>query len=583
MRTARLGIKGLGAWAAEGVEAKRAKNEWPSVSSCKPRVGPWAQQAIPEDAVFSRVAADDFLPPTLLGAGFDRRRSLLLAGTGVAGSMLAGCAGLGAAGTGAAPGAGPAGPGAGTAAAASTAGLGAATDGPRFSAADLAHAERLRTAALADGTAWQLVQALCNEVGARPAGSAADAKAAAWAQAAMRKLQLAQVRAESFPMRAWVRGPASARLLAPVPQDLVMAALGNSVAAPQAGMEAPVAWYPDLAALRADTSDRARGHIVFIDQKMERARDGRGYGPAVGARINGAVEAARRGALAMGIRSIGTDRARVAHTGAMNYVVDVPRIPAFAISVPDADALAALHAQGQTLRLRLHLQSQVDDKAQSQNVLCEVLGTDLAHEIVLISAHLDSWDLGPGAQDDGAGVAIVTAAAGLLQRLNTQHGMRLRRTVRVVLFGNEENGFDGARNYGDRHGKEPHQWVGESDFGAGKVWQMKSRVNPAALPLVQQMAQVLAPLGVAWPADVAKDGANTGNPGPDAAVLMRRHKWPALQLSQDGTNYFDVHHTVNDTLDRIDPATLPQNVACWAVTAWLAAQAPLSFGPIQFA
>ena len=144
-----------------------------------------------------------------------------------------------------------------------------------------------------------------------------------------------------------------------------------------------------------------------------------------------------------------------------------------------------------------------------------------------------------------------------------------------MLFGNEENGFDGARNYGDRHGAEPHQWVGESDFGAGRVWQMKSRVNPAALPLVQQMAQLLAPLGVAWPAE----GANTGSPGPDAGVLMRRHKWPALQLSQDGTNYFDVHHTVNDTLDRVDPATLPQCVACWAVTAWLAAQAPLGFGP----
>jgi carboxypeptidase Q len=149
--------------------------------------------------------------------------------------------------------------------------------------------------------------------------------------------------------------------------------------------------------------------------------------------------------------------------------------------------------------------------------------------------------------------------------------------VRVVLFGNEENGFDGARSYGDRYAGVPHQWVGESDFGAGRVWQMKSRVQTAALPLVERMAQVLAPLGVAWPAE----GANTGSPGPDAAVLMRRHKWPAVQLSQDGTHYFDVHHTVNDTLDRIDPATLPQAVACWAVTAWLAAQSPLGFGPIS--
>ena len=514
--------------------------------------------------------------PASAGTARMSRRSLLMAGAGAAGATLVGC---GTPLVGAAGGVAPAEPAAATntapIAGAAAAGLGAG--GQAFSAADLAHAERLRDAALGDATAWQLLQSLCNDVGARPAGSAADAQAVAWAQAAMRRLDLTQVRAEGFAMRAWVRGPATARLLAPVPQDLVMAALGNSVAAPAAGIEADIAWYDSLAALRADTSTRALGRVVFIDEKMERFRDGRGYGPAVGARNNGAIEAAKRGALALGIRSIGTDRERIAHTGAMRYEIGVPRIPAFAISVPDADALAALHAQGQTLRLQLKLQAQSDVDTRSHNVIGEVPGTDLAHEIVLISAHLDSWDLGQGALDNGAGVAIVTAAAALLQRLNLQHQLRARRTVRVVLFGNEENGFDGARHYGDRYGAVTHQWVGESDFGAGRVWQMKSRVNPAALPLAQQMTQLLAPLGVAWPTD----GFNTGNPGPDAALLMRRHKWPALQLSQDGTHYFDVHHTVHDTLDRVDPATLPQNVACWAVTAWLAAQAPVGFGPIN--
>ncbi len=446
---------------------------------------------------------------------------------------------------------------------------------PSFAEADLQHAERLRDAALTDGTAWQLLQALCNDVGVRPAGSAADAKAAAWAQAAMKSHGLANVRADTLPMRRWVRGPASAKLLSPVTEELVMVALGNSVATPAAGIEAEVAWYADLAALKADTSDRARGRIVFIDQKTERWRDGRGYGAAVPARVNGASEAAKRGALAFGLRSIGTDRERIAHTGAMAYEIGVPRIPAFAVSVPDADTVAALHAAGQTLRLRVALQAQSDVDATTHNVIGEVAGTDLADEIVLIGAHLDSWDLGVGAVDDGAGVAIVTAAAALLQRLDK----RPRRTVRVVLFGNEENGFDGARHYGDRYGQVQHQWVGESDFGAGRVWQMRGRVNPAAVPLVQRMAQVLAPLGVAWPAEGANPGMNLATPGPDAAVLMRRFKWPAVQLSQDGTNYFDVHHTVHDTLARIDPATLPQNVACWAVTAWLAAQAPLPFGP----
>ena len=442
-----------------------------------------------------------------------------------------------------------------------------------FDEADLQQALRLREAALSDGTAWKLLEQLCTQIGARPAGSAADARAVAWAQGAMKGLNLAQVRAEPMDIRTWVRGPASVRLMAPVEEELVMTALGNSVSTPEAGIEAEIAWYADLAELRADTSERARGRIVFIDQKTERWRDGRGYGQAVPARGNGAVEAAKRGALAMGLRSIGTDRERIAHTGAMRYVIDVPRIPAFAVSVPDAERMAALQTQGRPLRMRLLMSNQTDVAARTLNVIAEVQGSDLAHEIVLISAHLDSWDLGQGAVDDGAGVAIVTSAAALIQRL----GLKPRRTVRVVLFGNEENGFDGARAYGDRYGSVPHQWVGESDFGAGRVWQMKGRVNPAALPLVERMAQVLAPLGVAWPAE----GANLGSPGPDAGVLMRRFKWPALQLSQDGTNYFDVHHTVHDTLDRIDPATLPSNVACWAVTAWLAAQSPLGFGPIS--
>ncbi|MDP3084284.1 MAG: M20/M25/M40 family metallo-hydrolase [Rubrivivax sp.] len=454
---------------------------------------------------------------------------------------------------------------------------GAQAQGITFAEDDLRHAARLRDLALHDGQAWALLQQLCTEVGARPAGSAADAKAVAWAQAALQRLGLQQVRAEPLPIRIWQRGPASALLLhgSAAAEPLVMTALGNSVAAPPEGIEAEIAWYPDLAALRADghdaASSRASGRIVFIDQKTERTIDGRGYGAAVMARVRGAVEAARRGALALGIRSIGTDRQPVAHTGAMGYEIGVPRIPAFAVSVPDAERIAALHGAGTLLRLRLQLQAQSGVEAVTHNVIGEVPGTDLADEVVLISAHLDSWDLGQGAQDDGAGVAIVSAAAALLQRA----GVRPRRTVRVVLFGNEENGFDGARAYGDRYGSVVHQLVSESDFGAGLVWQLRGRVQPAALPLVEAMAGVLAPLGVAWPAE----GANLGSPGPDAALLMRRHRWPAVQLSQDGTNYFDVHHTANDTLDRIDPATLPQNVACWAVVAWLAAQAPLRFGP----
>lgn len=437
-----------------------------------------------------------------------------------------------------------------------------------FSAADLAHAAALRSAGLADTEAWRLLEGITTEVGARPAGSAAEARAASWAVAELTKLGLANVRAEPLPMKMWQRGPASARLVAPAPHALVMAALGNSVGTPPEGIEAEVAWYPDLAALRADPSDKAKGRIVFIDQKTDRTKDGSGYGRAVGTRFSGAVEAAKRGALALAIRSIGTDRDRVAHTGSMGYDIAVPRIPAFAVSVPDAELITRLVARGSTPRLALNIETRSDVDATTHNVIAEVPGTDLADEVVLLGAHLDSWDLGQGAVDDGAGIAIVGAAAAVLQRA----GRRPRRTVRVVLFGNEENGFDGARAYGDRHGQAVHQLVAESDFGAGRVWRFASRVQPDALPLADAIGAQLAPLGI-------ERGDNAAVPGPDAALLMRRHKWPAAQLHQDGTNYFDVHHTENDVLDKVDPAPLPQNVAAWAVLAWLAAQAPLRFGP----
>jgi hypothetical protein len=451
-------------------------------------------------------------------------------------------------------------------AAALAAGGAAGAQGAAFSADDLRHATALREAALRDNAAWSLVEALTTEIGPRPAGSEADARAAAWAVAALQRLGLSNVRAEAMPLRIWQRGPAAARLLLPSPQPLVMAALGNSVAAPPEGIEADVAWYADLAALKADSSERARGKIVFIDQKTERTRDGRGYGAAVGARLSGASEAARRGAVALAIRSIGTDRDRIAHTGALAYDLSLPRIPAFAVSVPDAELIARLNARGQTLRLQFTLQARADVEATTHNVIAEWPGTDLADEIVLLGAHLDSWDLGQGAVDDGAGVAIVSAALGVL----AQAGRRARRTVRVVLFGNEENGFDGARHYGDRYGSVRHQLVSESDFGAGRVWRFASRVQPAALPLMDSIAAQLAPLGV-------EPGDNNGSPGPDAGVLMRRHRWPAVQLSQDGLAYFDVHHTANDTLDKVDAQALTQNVAAWAVVAWLAAQAPLPF------
>ena len=454
---------------------------------------------------------------------------------------------------------------------------------PSFTAEDLAHARRLVAQAQRSDEAWRLVKELAVGIGARPAGSEGDRRAVSWAQQALTGLGLQSVRTQAIELNTWQRGPESALLIAgsAAPRALVMAALGNSISAPVGGLEAEVAWYPSLAALMAEPADpqrsRAAGRIVIVDQRTERTRDGTGYGRSVGARLNGPVEAARRGALAYGLRSVGTsgaDGSRIAHTGATRYDLRVRPIPAFAISVVDADAIAERAARQETLRLRLNLQTRTDVPGITHNVIADIPGTDRAQEVVLIGAHLDSWDLGQGAVDDGAGVAIVSAAAGLIaQEARRSPAFRPRRTIRVVLFANEENGFDGAMAYGKAHAQIAHQIVAESDFGGGRIYRFSSRVQPAALPLVAQMAQILQPLGV-------EAGDNTGNPGPDAAFLMRNHRWPAFQLHQDGSRYFDVHHTERDTLDQLDPADLRQNAACWVAATWLSAQAPLSFSPV---
>ncbi|MBI5275131.1 MAG: M20/M25/M40 family metallo-hydrolase [Burkholderiales bacterium] len=438
-----------------------------------------------------------------------------------------------------------------------------------FTAADLDHAKALRERAMRSGLAWELVSSLVREVGPRPAGSAGDKAAMEWALARFQSLGFAAVRAEPVTLTAWQRGPTSVLLLAPEPHPLVATALGNSIGTATSGVEAELAYYADFAALKADGSERARGRIVFIDQKMRRTRDGSGYGEAVMARIAGAVEAARRGAVAVAIRSIGTDQDRIAHTGAMRYDRNVAAIPALAVSVPDADRIAELQAAGRALKMEIRMQAGEKPGLVSHNVIAEVPGSDLKDEVVLIGAHLDTWDISPGAIDDGAGVGITMAAAKVL----LDAGVKPRRTVRVVLFANEENGFDGARGYAEKYKDVRHQLVGESDFGADRIWRLRSRVRPDALPAISAMAQVLQSLGV-------PHEGNEGNPGPDAAMLMRARGWPGIELSQDGTRYFDVHHTVNDTLDRIDPATLPQNVAAWSVVAWLAAQSQLPFGPL---
>lgn len=441
-----------------------------------------------------------------------------------------------------------------------------------FSESDLAQAARLRDLALKDTTAYALVDSLVREIGPRPAGSPAYDRATQWALAQLRRLGFSNVRAEPVSLQMWRRAQTSVELVEPEARALVAVALGNSVGTQGRPIEAEIAYYPDFDALKADTSDRARGRIVFIDQRMQRTRDESGYGHAVRARSAGAVEAARRGAIAHVIRSIGTDHDAIAHTGMMRYDAQVTKIPSLAVSIPDAERIAALHAAGRNVRLRVTMQDTTRESATAHNVIAEVPGSDLAGEIVLVGAHLDSWDIAPGALDDGAGVGIAVAAA----RQLLQAGMRPRRTVRVVLFANEENGLDGAKAYAAKYKDVTHQLVGESDLGADRILNVRMQLGPHARAAADAITGVLRPLGI-------EPLAGETSPSPDANVVSDLLKCPAIELAQDASRYFDVHHTVNDTMDRIDPATLPQNVAAWSAVAWLAAQSRIPFGPLTTA
>jgi hypothetical protein len=280
-------------------------------------------------------------------------------------------------------------------------------------------------------------------------------------------------------------------------------------------------------------------------------------------RAGGPSAAAALGASGVVIRSVSTSDERFAHTGALRYSPDAPRIPALAISNPDADALERQFASGKPVRLRMSSNSRELPQARSANVIGEIPGTDRSGEIVLLGAHLDSWDPGVGALDNGAGVAIMMTVARLVHELD-----KPRRTIRVVLFANEEFGASGSKAYlealqGD---VSAHVLGFEADFGAGPVWRLASRVHPAQLPAVDQIFRALKPLKV-------ERGNNEARGGADLEGLSKLGM-AILEPGLDGTNYFDVHHTANDTLAKVDPAALRQAVAAFAVSVWLGAQYP---------
>jgi carboxypeptidase Q len=440
----------------------------------------------------------------------------------------------------------------------------AADKAPSFTRADLTAAQSLRERALADSTPFQLVESLSTEVGPRSAGSPGDKAAVAWAVREMQRLGFSNVRTMEAVVPHWVRGEAEFAVIAPWPQGMPTLALGGSVGTGNEGIDADAIMVKDLAALADLPKGAVKDRIVFFSNRMERTRDGTGYGTAVAVRSAGPSAAAALGAVGVVIRSIGTSNSRFPHTGAIRYNADIARIPALAISNPDADALVRQFESGKPVRLSLKSSSRDLPAARSANVIGEVPGTDLANEIVILGAHLDSWDPGVGAVDDGAGVAIMMGAANLIKGLETKP----RRTIRVVLFANEEFGASGSQAYlaASKDEVERHVLGFEADFGAGPVWRLSSRVAPAQLPAVEQIFKALGAFKLTRGDNEAKGGADLEG--------LSKLGMPILEPGLDGTNYFDVHHTANDTMAQVDPAALRQSVAAFAVTIWLGAQYP---------
>ena len=432
-----------------------------------------------------------------------------------------------------------------------------------------ANAVALRDLAMRDTIAYELLESLAMEVGPRSAGSAGDAAAVAWAVQMMKGLGFQNVRTEEVRVPHWERGSISAHITAPFPQRLVATSLGGSPATPEEGIHAEVVRVESLNELRALTSDDLGGKIAFVDHVVERAKDGGGYSAASRIRSCGHYAAADRGALAMIIRSAGSSVHRVPHTGSMLNNSIPADIPAAALANADADLLAYQLKTGKPVTVHLKSSPRYLPDEKSANVIGEIPGRgDLADEIVLLAAHLDSWDLGTGAIDDGAGVAIVTTAAKLI----LDRGDAPRRTIRVVLFANEEFGKDGAKQYYRNHAEviDKHVIGLEADFGAGRVWEFASRVAEDALTIVDEIHSLLEPIGI-------ERGNNKASGGADLSP-MRKAGMPVFGFTQDGTYYFDYHHTLDDTLDKIDRDDLNQNVAAYVTSAFIAASIEQDFG-----
>jgi len=449
------------------------------------------------------------------------------------------------------------------------------SDTSSYSSASMPHApgiaDRYRdqaatilAAARDDRGAYAKLAQLTDGIGNRISGSPQLDRAIAWAQKTMKDDGL-DAHTEPVMVPHWVRGTEDAALTAPIARPLHLIGLGGTVATPKGGITAPVVVVHSWEEL--DQHD-VKGKLVLFDVAMPAWTEakGSGYGETVQYRGKGASRAAQAGAVGVLVRSVTAHSLRTPHTGALNYDPEQPKIPAAALTVEDSALVARLAAKG-PVTMHLHLESQMLPDAPSANVIGELRGRDKPDEVVVLGAHIDSWDVGQGAHDDGAGCVTMMQALAVLKRLN----LTPRRTIRVVLFTNEENGLRGGKAYAQQHAGELANTVlaVESDSGGFAPRGFSVEANPDAtkrvVARVSEITSLLAPLNATR--------VTTGHGGADIGPMVASGV-PTMGLDTDGRTYFDIHHTEADTLDKVDPAALAADVAAVAVLAFIVADMP---------
>jgi carboxypeptidase Q len=409
--------------------------------------------------------------------------------------------------------------------------------------------------------AWQRLAVLTDTIGNRLSGLPALERAIKWAVEEMKRDGLENVHTERVVVPKWVRGAESAEIVEPVRHPMVMLGLGDSVATPSDGITAEVVPLRSFEDLDAKAS-QIRGKIAFFNVPFAN------YSETVRFRSGGPSRAARYGAVAMLIRAVGPEGLRTPHTGALQYSGDAPKIPAAAITTEDADRIQRMSDRGTLVVVRLKMEAHFDADAESANVIGELRGRERPEEIVVVSGHLDSWDIGDGATDDGGGCIVTWEALRLMKKLN----LRPRRTVRVVLWTNEENGGRGGLAYRDQHRAElsKHVMMLESDGGVFRPLGFGLTANERARETVKTIATLLS--------GIAADQVSVGGGGADIGPSTQEAHIPAMSLDVDGSKYFLIHHTPADTIDKIDPVEMAKCAAAVAVMAYVVADLPKRLG-----